>query len=82
MRGVSLVYLSRSLDPVFMEVLFLEDVTEYDVLLTFNAELSLIGLESSFLVFSVSDRLYSKDYNLKVSLFKEINWSLECVFLE
>lgn len=82
MRGVSLVYLSRSLDPVFMEVLFLEDVTEYDVLLTFNAELSLIGLESSFLVFSVSDRLYSKDYDLKVSLFKEINWSLECVFLE
>lgn len=79
---MSLVYLSRSLDPVFMEVLFLEDVTEYDVLLTFNAELSLIGLESSFLVFSVSDRLYSKDYDLKVSLFKEINWSLECVFLE
>lgn len=79
---MSLVYLSRSLDPVFMEVLFLENVTEYDVLLTFNAELSLIGLESSFLVFSVSDRLYSKDYDLKVSLFKEINWSLECVFLE
>lgn len=82
MRGVSLVYLSRSLDPIFMGVLFLEDVTEYNVLLTFNAELSLIGLESSFLVFSVSDRLYSKDYDLKVSLFKEINWRLECVFLE
>ena len=80
---MSSVYLSRSPDPFFMGVLFLEDVTEYDVLFTFNAELSLIGLgSSSFLVFSLSDRLHSIDYDLKVSLFKEINWSLECVFLE